>query len=71
MFPGREMLHLDIGQKIVHQFCDELSDIALVEAPPKLLGRTMSTVLAPSGKKPKTTTPADQGSKKIGETHSA
>jgi translation initiation factor IF-3 len=71
MFRGREMLHLDIGQKIMRQFCDELSDIALIETSPKLLGRTMSTVLAPSGKRPKSTPPAEQGSKKMGETHSA
>lgn len=72
MFRGREMLHLDLGQKVVSQFCNELSDIAVVEAPPKLLGRTMTTVLSPSGKKPKTTTsPADPGEKKIGETHRA
>ncbi len=53
MFRGREMLHLDLGDKVVQQFCTELSDIAILEAPPKLMGRTMTTVLAPSGKRPK------------------
>ena len=62
MFRGREMLHIDLGRKVVHQFCDELSDIAVVEAPPKLMGRTMTTVITPSGKRSKTTT-----EKKIGE----
>jgi translation initiation factor IF-3 len=73
MFRGREMLHIDLGQKVVQQFCDELSDIAIVEATPKLLGRTMTTILAPGGKqRPKITTPpADQGNKKIGDTHRA
>lgn len=72
MFRGREMLHIDLGQKIVQQFCDDLADISIIEAEPKLLGRTMSTVLAPSGKRPKPTTPsADQSSKKIGETNRA
>ncbi len=65
MFRGREMLHLDLGQKVVKQFCDELADIAIVEAPPKLMGRTMSTTLSPSGKRPKT------NEKKIGESTSA
>lgn len=51
MFRGREMLHIDRGAKVVNQFCNELSDIATVEAPPKLLGRTMTTILSPSGKK--------------------
>lgn len=54
MFRGREMLHIDLGEKVVDKFCANLSDIAIVEASPKLLGRTMSTVLAPSGKKSKT-----------------
>ena len=53
MFRGREMLHIDLGEKIVDRFCTSLSDIALLEAVPKMMGRTMSTVLAPSGKKPK------------------
>jgi translation initiation factor IF-3 len=66
MFRGREMLHIDLGQKVVKQFCEELSDIAIVEAPPKLLGRTMTTVLSPSGKRPKPST-----DKKIGEPTSA
>lgn len=65
MFRGREMLHLDLGQKVVKQFCEELSDIAVVEAPPKLMGRAMSTTLAPSGKRPKA------NEKKIGESTSA
>ncbi len=63
MFRGREMLHIDLGQKVVQQFCDDLSDIAIVEAPSKILGRTMTTVLSPSGKRPKTT--------KIGESNRA
>lgn len=53
MFRGREMLHIDIGEKVVDQFCTNLSDIAILEAAPRMMGRTMSTVLAPSGKKPK------------------
>lgn len=65
MFRGREMLHLDLGEKVVKQFCNDLADVALVEAPPKLMGRTMTTILAPSGKRPKTEV------KKMGETTSA
>jgi len=53
MFRGREMLHIDLGQKVVRAFCDALADIALVEAPPKQMGRTISMMLAPSSKKPK------------------
>ena len=53
-FRGREMLHIDLGEKVVRQFCTELGEIAIVEATPKMMGRTITTVLAPSGKKPKT-----------------
>jgi len=58
MFRGREMLHIDLGQKVVQQFCDDLSDISTVEAPPKMMGRMITTVLAPSGKRPKSAGPA-------------
>ena len=61
MFRGREMLHIDLGERVVKQFCLDLSDISVVEAPPKMMGRTITTVLAPSGKRPKTAaTAADQ-----------
>lgn len=70
-FRGREMLHLDLGQKVVKQFCEDVADIAMVEAPAKLLGRTMTTVLCPSGKRPKTTTSAPEGNKKMGEPNRA
>ncbi len=53
MFRGREMLHLDLGVKVVNQFCHDLSDVSTIESPPKLLGRAMSTTLAPSGKRTK------------------
>ncbi len=58
MFRGREMLHIDLGQKVVDEFCVNLSDIALLEAAPKMMGRTMSVTLSPSGKKPKVATPS-------------
>ena len=53
MFRGREMLHINLGEKVVKQFCNELSDIATVETPPKMMGRTITTILTPSGKRPK------------------
>jgi translation initiation factor IF-3 len=63
MFRGREMLHINLGQKVVQNFCTELSDIAQVESPPKMMGRTITTVLSPNGKKLK---PSEQ-TKKQGE----
>jgi len=53
MFRGREMLHIDLGEKVVKQFCLDLSDISVVESTPKMMGRTITTVLAPNGKKVK------------------
>lgn len=54
MFRGREMLHIDLGEQVVDEFCRDLSDIAIIEAQPKMMGRTMTTVLAPSSKRSKT-----------------
>jgi translation initiation factor IF-3 len=54
MFRGREMLHIDLGKKVVSDFCQALSDVSVLESEPKLMGRTITTVLAPSGKRPKT-----------------
>lgn len=53
MFRGREMLHIDLGGKVVDKFCVALSDIAVLEATPKMMGRSMSCTLMPSGKKAK------------------
>ena len=50
MFRGREMLHMDLGKKVIEQLCDELEEVAMVEAPPKVMGRFMTIVLAPKGK---------------------
>ncbi|MES2122980.1 MAG: translation initiation factor IF-3 [Chlamydiota bacterium] len=50
-FRGREMLHTDIGFKVVRRMCEELADIATPEAPAKMMGRNLSVVLAPGAKK--------------------
>lgn len=48
VFRGREMAHPELGQKIVDRFCKGLEDIALIESPAKLLGRSLIGVLAPA-----------------------
>ena len=53
MFRGREMLHMDLGRKVVDRFCKELDEFAMIEAPPKMMGRILTTVLAPQIKKSK------------------
>jgi len=52
-FRGREMQHPEFGERVVRTFCEGLADIATEEAPAKLMGRSLSTVLAPGAKKKK------------------
>jgi len=52
-FRGREMLHTDLGRKVIEKFCEELGDIAVKESPVKPMGRTISTTIAPTTKKQK------------------
>jgi translation initiation factor IF-3 len=49
-FRGREMLHLDLGEKVIKKFISDLEEIVQVEVPLKQLGRMMVTVLAPISK---------------------
>lgn len=50
-FRGREMAHTEIGESTVKKMLAEIEDIATPEAPLKLMGRSLTTVLAPGGKK--------------------
>ena len=66
-FRGREMAHQDLGAKVLDRVRDELVELAKVEQFPKLEGRQMVMVLAPTGvvvkpagpQRPATDTPAD------------
>lgn len=53
VFRGREMVHTEIGERLVQKVVDNLEDVATVEAPMKLFGRMLTVVLAPSLKKKK------------------
>ncbi|HET7413852.1 MAG TPA: translation initiation factor IF-3 [Pararhizobium sp.] len=46
-FRGREMAHQELGMKLLQQVREETTEIAKVEAEPKLEGRQMMMVLAP------------------------
>ena len=46
-FRGREMVHQDLGLKVLQRVRDELEEIAKVEQFPKLEGRQMIMVMAP------------------------
>lgn len=46
-FRGREMGHPELGLEIMRRFADAMSEVANVEKPAKLEGRTMLMFLAP------------------------
>lgn len=49
-FRGREMAHQELGLNLLFRVRDDLNTMAKVEAEPKLEGRQMIMILAPSGK---------------------
>ncbi|MDX1444056.1 MAG: translation initiation factor IF-3 [Gammaproteobacteria bacterium] len=49
-FRGREMLHQDIGRKLLERVRDDLAEISQVEQFPKLEGRQMVMILSPKKK---------------------
>ena len=49
-FRGREMAHVNATKHILDDFAEELKDIAAVEKPAKLEGRSMSLILAKNNK---------------------
>lgn len=54
MFRGREITYVDQGFKMMKQLQEQVKDIAVVEAHPKLEGKKLIMILAPApgGKKP-------------------
>jgi translation initiation factor IF-3 len=46
-FRGREIMHADIGQRILERVAAEAADLCVVERVPKLEGRSMIMILAP------------------------
>jgi len=48
MFRGREMVHQDIGKKLLDRMALELKTISTIERMPLLEGRNMIMILAPA-----------------------
>ena len=46
-FRGREMVHQDLGMRVLERVRDDLDQIAKVEQFPKMEGRQMTMVMAP------------------------
>jgi translation initiation factor IF-3 len=65
-FRGREIDYPGLAMEDLREVAEELSDISIIEAAPKLEGRVMSMVLTPSKpvQKKKESTPAAAGSEK-------
>lgn len=51
MFRGREMAYPENGRKVVQALLEEVMDVGSAEAPPKMMGRSLFCVIAPTGKK--------------------
>ena len=47
MFRGREMVHIDYGQRIVERLVEDLKDVAMIDDEPRLEGRNLSLMLSP------------------------
>lgn len=51
-FRGREMAHTELGHKVLQQLESDLSELAVAENRPKLDGRQMTMMFAPSRRRP-------------------
>ena len=47
MFRGREMVHPEIGRALLDQVAEQLKEVSVIEKPPNMEGRFLSTTLAP------------------------
>ena len=52
-FRGREMMHPEYGEQLLRKMCEDLEEVATIEAPAKMFGRALTVVLAPGAKKKK------------------
>jgi translation initiation factor IF-3 len=53
-FRGREIDYVDLALNDLKKVAEELADVATIEVPPAMEGRSVVLVLAPTGKKKKT-----------------
>ena len=47
MFRGREMVHQDIGRRLLDRVADAAKDVAVIERQPIMEGRNLFMILAP------------------------
>lgn len=51
VFRGRQLAHKEVGEEVMHRFCEILSDISVVDKSPYWEGKWYDCILAPSKKK--------------------
>jgi translation initiation factor IF-3 len=64
IFRGREMAHNEIGRRILTRLASELTEVALIEVPPRQEGMTMVQILGPKKEAAPPKPKSDKGSKK-------
>ena len=47
LFRGRELQHIEEGQRIIYHMLEQLADVAKIEQQPRMEGKRMTTMLAP------------------------
>ena len=72
IFRGREMAHNEIGRRILNRLAAELTEVAIIEVPPRQEGMTMVQILNPKRDPSTTAKPAraakgDKGEGEAGE----
>jgi translation initiation factor IF-3 len=53
IFRGREMVHSEIGRRILNRLASELAEAANIEVPPRQEGMTMVQILSPKKEAPR------------------
>lgn len=53
MFRGREVVHPEVGYKLMEKMVAQMADVSSVEVPMKLFGKALSMLLAATGRKKK------------------
>ena len=51
MFRGREIVHTELGRKLLERLANDMKDICTVERMPKLEGKNMIMILAPKNER--------------------
>lgn len=47
IFRGRELVHMELGKRLLDKFADVLKEVGVIEQPPRLEGKAMVMLLAP------------------------